>query len=141
MVPRYRLLPRPRPNDRAVAQQGARVLVEKRLRVARHVEAAAPDEHVLLHGLDVLRVSLHARNVGMRIVDIIGELLRVIESSPGIGHGGRAPPNHRAALLGLIAQNRPRAGPRGTPPPPPPAPPRGFFWVGGGGRGGGRGRG
>ena len=49
MVPRYRLLPGPRPNDRAVAQQGARVLVEKRLRVARHVEAAAPDEHVLLH--------------------------------------------------------------------------------------------
>src|ERR1700691_1424624 len=114
MIPRNRFLPGLRPNDHAVAQQGAGVLVEKSPRIARYIEAAAPREHMILHGLDVLRISLNAREVRLRIVDVIGELFRVIESSPGIGHGRRTLPGYRAALPGFIAQHGPFAGPRGA---------------------------
>src|ERR1700722_17017262 len=82
MVARNRLLPGSGPNDRAVPQQRAGVLVKKGLRIARHIEASAPGEHMVLHRLDVFRVPLHAGELGMRIVDVIGELFRVIESSP-----------------------------------------------------------
>jgi hypothetical protein len=54
MVQRNRLLPCLGPNDLAILQQGACVLVEERLRIARNVETAAPGENMILHGLDVL---------------------------------------------------------------------------------------
>src|SRR5450631_209320 len=73
MVPGDGFLPGLRPNDDAVAQQSARVLVEERLRIARYVEAPAPGEYVILYGLDVLGLSQHARRVRMGIFDVISE--------------------------------------------------------------------
>src|SRR5208283_2482719 len=112
MIAGNRLFPALRPYEHAVAQQGAGVLVEKRVSVARHIEMSAPGERMVLQRLNGFRVSLNSRDIRMSIVDVVLQTFGVIEASPGEDLGDLAFPYPRAALALLIAQHRPFAGPR-----------------------------
>src|ERR1700722_5980324 len=111
MIARNRFLPSLRLHSLAIFQQFPRVLVKEILLIRRNQKMTAPNQGASLQSEDALGFTANRASLGMRVIHVVSQVLKVVLFSPGIFISIFALPVHGSFMPGFVAFDSPVARP------------------------------
>src|ERR1700722_139017 len=111
MIARNRFLPGLRLHSLAIFQQFPRVLVKEILLIRRNQKMTAPNQGASLQSEDALGFTANRASLGMRVIHVVSQVLKVILFSPWILVSILALPVHGRLLSDFVALDRPLSRP------------------------------